>query len=710
MADNRIEIELELTSNADAQLRKITVAVNDFAKNTEDGMKKAGGAFDVFAGVVSGEAVIGAFKELASAAAEFFKVLITDGIKAAQEQEDAINRLNQALVASGEYSKETSADMVEFAGALQKTTKFADETILGASALIQSLGQLDKEGLKGATKAAIDLSAALGIDLNHAALLVGKAATGEVGSFTRYGLAIEKGTTDAQTFANTLAAINSKFGGAASSQIKTFSGSIAQLANSFNDVQEEIGNAFIKNQSLVNVLHVVGQVIQEVQAYLVANKVALSEMVSQGLVYAIDGLVVFARALDVILIPIKVAIAQVQNIGEAMGAAAAAAVAAAQGNFKGAFDIISEQAKTSGDRLKNALIGNLTGDSGLSKVENLLTRLGAAAKDGLGKTTDETIRLTNSVKNAKDATVELTDAQKKLAEEGKRIFEEAIRRDPAVEFQKKKEALLFYFSQEVIGQEQQNTALKALDDDLANKRSEAIRKQADNLLEINQATLDSDKFTQQERVRTHIAALQKIVLNEQLTAKDRAKIQKDLVTLQNTQENQRYQAASDTLGALATLQTSKSKELAAIGKAAAIAQATIDTYRGASAAAASLAGIPVFGPALAIGAAAAFITAGLARVAQIVGTPLAEGITSVPAGFGNDTFPARLSTGERVVDAGTNQDLKAFLSGSNAMIPLLQAIATSVKNQKAQITVVVGTKTIFDSVVEGLQDGRVLSV
>lgn len=79
-------------------------------------------------------------------------------------------------------------------------------------------------------------------------------------------------------------------------------------------------------------------------------------------------------------------------------------------------------------------------------------------------------------------------------------------------------------------------------------------------------------------------------------------------------------AASTALGNLATLQSSHNKKQAAIGKAAAIAQATINTYTAATGAYSALASIPYVGPFLGIAAAAAAIVAGLANVQQIRST------------------------------------------------------------------------------------------
>jgi hypothetical protein len=78
----------------------------------------------------------------------------------------------------------------------------------------------------------------------------------------------------------------------------------------------------------------------------------------------------------------------------------------------------------------------------------------------------------------------------------------------------------------------------------------------------------------------------------------------------------------------------------AVGKAAAVAETAINTYRSATAAYAALAGIPVVGPGLGIAAAGAAVISGLANVKKIlaVKTPGAEnaggGGVSLPSGGG----------------------------------------------------------------------------
>lgn len=75
--------------------------------------------------------------------------------------------------------------------------------------------------------------------------------------------------------------------------------------------------------------------------------------------------------------------------------------------------------------------------------------------------------------------------------------------------------------------------------------------------------------------------------------------------------------ASGFFGQLSGLQKSENKKMAAVGKAAAIAQTTIQTYQAAMGAYASLAAIPIVGPVLGAAAAAAAIVVGMQNVAQI---------------------------------------------------------------------------------------------
>jgi len=232
-----------------------------------------GSALSVGAGVLGAQIVTRAIGALTSA----FK----DSIGAANRQEDAINSLNIALKSSGRFTETASKDFQQFASSIQNVSTFGDELILENAALIQSLGQLDQNGLKRATKAAVDLSAALNIDLRSAATLVGKAAVGEVGSFSRYGVAIKKGKDNAETFARTLDLLEQKFGGAAAGKIETTRGAYTQLANAFGDLTEKIGALITKSDGVSGTIKLLAGGVSDLNNALDPGGVAVSDRINQ---------------------------------------------------------------------------------------------------------------------------------------------------------------------------------------------------------------------------------------------------------------------------------------------------------------------------------------------------------------------------------------------------------------------------------------------
>jgi len=96
-------------------------------------------------------------------------------------------------------------------------------------------------------------------------------------------------------------------------------------------------------------------------------------------------------------------------------------------------------------------------------------------------------------------------------------------------------------------------------------------------------------------------------------------------------------------------------ENSAIGKAAAVAQTTINTYAAAMAAYKSLAGVPVVGPALGIAAAAAAVAAGIANVKKIM---------EVKSGLPGDTGGGSVSMPTAITASAPAQRSFAMPAGS----------------------------------------------
>lgn len=176
-------------------------------------------------------------------------------IDAAIESERAVQAFNNALGRTGQFTQQASEAFQSFASDLQSSTGVADEAILGVATQIQNLAQLSQPQLQRTTRLALDLSRALGIDLNQAATLLGKAANGQVSALSRLGIEIRKGRTDAETFANTLQTLEARFGGASAAALNTFAGASQNLSIAVGDIFEEFGKLTTSSPKLVALLN-----------------------------------------------------------------------------------------------------------------------------------------------------------------------------------------------------------------------------------------------------------------------------------------------------------------------------------------------------------------------------------------------------------------------------------------------------------------------
>lgn len=168
---------------------------------------------------------------------------------AASVQEDAVKKLDVALRSLGPAAGAVSLALQADAAALQKVTTAGDETIIAGQALIASFTK-NAEEIKAATRAALDLSAATGTDLQAAFLLMGRAAAGETSTLSRYGIILDKGIPQSEKFAAALAKINEQFGGQAQARAATFSGNLEQLGNAAGDAAEGLGAVLTQSEGV----------------------------------------------------------------------------------------------------------------------------------------------------------------------------------------------------------------------------------------------------------------------------------------------------------------------------------------------------------------------------------------------------------------------------------------------------------------------------
>lgn len=187
---------------------------------------------------------------------------LTEGIRLAGIQEDAVNRLNTALKVSGDFTKQQSLELQVFASELQKVTRFGDEVILNQLALAKSFGATNEQA-KQVVATAADLAGALGIDLESATRNVAKTLGGYAGELGEVIPALKALTKEQLQAGAGIDALSKQFAGTAAQRAKTFSGQVDQLGNAFGDTLEELGFFITKNETLLGLLQGGVSVLQD---------------------------------------------------------------------------------------------------------------------------------------------------------------------------------------------------------------------------------------------------------------------------------------------------------------------------------------------------------------------------------------------------------------------------------------------------------------
>lgn len=249
--------------------------------------------------------------------------------------------------------------------------------------------------------------------------------------------------------------------------------------------------------------------------------------------------------------------------------------------------------------------------------------------------------------------------------------------------------------QEIMLEQQRAEALGLTEEGLAARQEQAnleFQMKMENLNAQHEQQLLSDQEFQAAQVEAERAKNEQIAMtNQQFTqdeirrhealgeswkatlAKIRLEQQKHgqiLGTIRGIQASEEYKATNQMMTDLSSLRNSKSKEAFEVGKKAAIVQATVNTFMSATAAYASLAGIPIVGPALGIAAAAAAIAAGFTNIQNInsqqfnPGGQADEGMDEVPKSMSGRSFI--LSGGERVLQPEANKDMTAAAEKINS--------------------------------------------
>ncbi|GBR74964.1 phage tail tape measure protein [Candidatus Termititenax aidoneus] len=494
-------------------------------------------------------------------------------ISAFQEQEKASAKLTQALKNQGIYTEKTQKEIEDYSSALQQASLFGDELITNVQAGLVTVG-LQGDELQRVTQATLDFAAATGMDLVSAGKLMEKAMSGNLSMLSRYGI-------QAKTTADAIQQLEGRYGGMAQAIANTPTGKLVQLANNFGDFKEMLGQTIITAiEPFVAVLNKLFVAFGSAPTFI-KSFIGIITVLLITVAGAIPVLGAFGIALSAAIWPITLAVGAVALLGAGYVA------------LKNDADL----SKKSIEELNDAI------EAEKEKIEKYKDYL-ESNKKAL-KWSPGTQHLKDQVEGYESA---ITTSEKRIIQIQETIDEKALEENRAKLTAERAERQ----RQEIEAEQQKQEVLKEM---------AAVKNEQD----AEQAASDFEKLTEQKQNEIDLASLtyEQIKLLADKNSKFKEELEKR--DLENTKKinEQRLNNFKDTLAFMSQGMQSSSKEVFAIGKASAIAQATISTYEAVGKALASAP--PPFN--FALGAAA--LAVGLDNVARINQTQmqLAEGGT-----------------------------------------------------------------------------------
>lgn len=290
MADDRIQLIFDILEGKNTAKAALKETAN--VASTLTGSLKAVGvvAGATLAGIAAaGAAVIAVFKE---------------AIPEANEQEDAINRLNVAMKLTGSFSKNAAKDFENFADKLALTSRNSDDAIFNQLALSKSLGATNSQA-KLIVKTAADMSAALGIDFESAVQNLSLTMEGSVGKLGKFDSRLKELNITQLQAGDAIKILAERFNGAGVGSLNSFSGQVIQAKNAMNDLLEEIGFIVTKNPSVIQAIERIKDVFKGLKTLFAENKNALKSFTDilvdvflRGISLAVGAIGTFAKVIN----------------------------------------------------------------------------------------------------------------------------------------------------------------------------------------------------------------------------------------------------------------------------------------------------------------------------------------------------------------------------------------------------------------------------
>lgn len=264
MAEETVLVRWKTEDGATGPAKDINTAVDKVGES----VGKVGGGFSAMGSIASGvlqgigQGLVGLATDLGSKALGAVTDFVGGSIEEASQWNSVFAQTQAVVESTGMAANLTAGEMADLAKDLSATSGmsiFSDDAILGAENVLATFTNIEGRNFGLATSSILDMSQALGMDLNSAAMQVGKALNDPVNGlsalsrsgiqFTEDQKAMIKAMVETGNTAGAqeimLAELNRQFGGSAAAAVDTYAGQQVVLKEKFADVQQTLGEALM---------------------------------------------------------------------------------------------------------------------------------------------------------------------------------------------------------------------------------------------------------------------------------------------------------------------------------------------------------------------------------------------------------------------------------------------------------------------------------
>lgn len=237
------------------QNNKLKDLLNDTTKTGQTGFNNLGSSI----GKSGISTSLNGIALAAAAAYAGFKLLgelkdvFVASIKESVQQQDALDRLSQALRATGSFSEQAVANFNDFASALERTSRFEGDNILQNLALAKAMGASNEQA-KNLVNAAAQLSAQFGGSLDDNTEKLAKTLNGTTGKLGQTVGALKQFSEEQLKAGAAVDYINKQFAGSSAAGLENYSGKLNTLGDSYKNFLQSVGDLITKSPLTLKVL------------------------------------------------------------------------------------------------------------------------------------------------------------------------------------------------------------------------------------------------------------------------------------------------------------------------------------------------------------------------------------------------------------------------------------------------------------------------